>query len=306
MTGTTQRDAKEFAVRKLLTSVFALILLIVIIVVGVFIYIDAIAKSAIERGATYALGVNTSLDSADVQVFQGQVELAKLNVSNPDGYASDHFLDLGTGNMRVTLGSLRQDVVHVPHLRLIGADINLEKKAGAANYQVILDNLKKLQGDQPREGKRFIIDELVIRDVDVHVDLLSAAGLGGADDLTRVTVPIDEVKLEDVGKQDGRGVTIGELSGLVLKAMLASAVEKGAGLIPDDVIGELRGKLTELANLDRLVERIDLGNLEKTARELGLPSDVSKDIGDRAQQELDKAKGKLGDLLGGDEKDEKK
>jgi uncharacterized protein involved in outer membrane biogenesis len=283
--------------RKLFKLFVALIVVIIVGVIAVFFYIDQIAKTAIERGSTYALGVDTKLDSADVGVFSGQLKLKILNVDNPEGFAADHFLNLSGGDMQVTLNSLRQDVVRVPYLRLTGADISLEKKSGQANYRVILDNLKKLQGDQPSEGKRFIIDELVIRDLKVNVDLL---GIKEVAQVTQAMVPkIAEIKLTEVGAKDGRGVTISELSGLVLKAMLASIAEQGSGLIPEDMLGDLRGKLSELADLDKLAQTIDLGDLQKKAEEIGVP----KEITDRAQDELDKAKGKIGDLLGDDRKD---
>ena len=282
--------------RKLLKLVIALFLIVIIGIVGALFYIDAIAKSAIERGSTYALGVNTTLDSADVQILGGQLELTDLNVANPQGFKSDHFLDLAGGDVQVTLNSLRQDLVHVPHLRLTGADLILERTPGTgeANYRIILDNLKKLQGDQPREAKRFIIDELVITDLNVHVNML---GLG---EIADVLVPtIREIKLTEVGAEEGRGVTISELSGLVLKAILAAAVEQGAGRIPDDVIGDLRSKLAELADLDKLAEQVHLGEIQRKAEELGVP----KEITDRAQEELDKAKGKLEGLLNGEPKE---
>jgi hypothetical protein len=276
---------------------FVLVLLVLIVggAAAVYIYLDQIAKTGIERGSRYALGVETTLDSADVQIFRGQLVLRKFHVANPNDFESDHFLNLKGGDVQVTLGSLRQPVVHVPHLKLSGVDVSLEKRAGASNYQVILDNLKRLQGDPNQPGKRFIIDRLVIRDVHVRADVLG--NLPGGE-LAKVSVPIDEVRLKRVGAENQRGVTISELSALIVKAVLASAVEKGAGLIPADIQEELRGKLSELADLDKLLEGVDLGELQKKAEELGLPKDATE----KAKEEIEKQVGGVKDLLGDNKK----
>lgn len=274
--------------KNLVRLLVGLVVVLVVGLVALFIYIDQIAKAGIERGSTYALGVPTTLKRADVHIFGGRLELDVLNVSNPQGFASDHFLDLKSGNVEVTLNSLRQDVVHVPHLKLSGVDVSLEKKAGQSNYRVILDNLKRLQGDPNQPGKRFIIDRLVIKDVTVRVDMLGNVPAG---DLTKASVPIDQVRLKKVGAEGGRGVTISELSGLVVKEILASAVQKGAALIPADIQGELRDKLNELTDFDKLLEGVDLEGL-------GLPEDVTE----KAREELEKGLGGVKDLLGGEKK----
>lgn len=48
-----------------------------------FLFIDSIAKQAIERGGFYALGVETELDSTDIGLFSGQFRLDVLHVANP-------------------------------------------------------------------------------------------------------------------------------------------------------------------------------------------------------------------------------
>ncbi len=47
----------------------------VVLVVAVLLWIDHIAKAGVETGATYALGVNTTVDSVDVGVLTGGVQL---------------------------------------------------------------------------------------------------------------------------------------------------------------------------------------------------------------------------------------
>ena len=119
-----------------------LLVLIITAVAAVGFYLDAIAKGAIERGATYALGVRTTLDDADLRPLSGRLSIGGLKVDNPEGFKGDYFMRLDQGGVAVRLGSLRQEVVDLPHLRLSGLDLNLERVKKEANYNVILENLK--------------------------------------------------------------------------------------------------------------------------------------------------------------------
>jgi hypothetical protein len=284
------------AMKKLIRLVVVLGVLIVVGLVAAYLYIDVLAKTAIERGSTYALGVETKLDSARLRIFQGELAMGGLNVANPQGYSSPHFLKMKTGDVAVTLGSLREDVVQVPTLALAEIDINLEKKAQQSNYQVILDNLKKLESDKPAgaegEGKRYIVNDLQIHKIVLHVDML------GGGDFTKVNVPIDEIRLKNVGSETRRGVLLSELSGVIIKAILAAAADKAGGIIPADITADLKSRLSQLQDLEQIADIEKLGELLKPGADLG--KEVEQ-IGEKAKEDLGKA---IGDLLGGSNKKE--
>jgi len=294
--------------KKLIKLAVFLVVLLIGIVVAAFLYIDVIAKGAIEEGATSALGVKTKLRSANVKIFSGEFAMGDLNVANPETakgqpeFTSEHFLTLGEGGVAVALATLRQDIIELPHLTLANLDINLEKKGGTANYQLIMDNLKKWQGEPPPEAAKYIVRKLNIKNIKVHVDLL------GGGDLTKVDVPIDEIVMADIGS-DGTGVEMGELAGIIVAAVFKAVVEKGGGLIPADLAGELTAGLAQLGDLTKLADIESLGNvvgeLGKAVNLEGVGEKVD-DLGNKAKKELEKATGGLGGmggLLGGDKKD---
>lgn len=289
-----------------------IILLVVVLIIGVvvaFMFINSIARNAVEKGATYALGVPTTLNSADVRVFKGEFDMGGLRVANPTGFDTPHFLTLDDGGVAVSLGSLREDTVELPVLRLTGIDVNLEKKAGKSNYNTITENLKKLSGDakpaaDAPQGKRFIVREIVIRDVLVHVDVLPIGG-----ELTRLHMPIPEITLRDVGSDTEKGVLMSELTGVIIRALFAAIIQKGGDLLPKDLLGDLGNALAGLGDLGKFGitmagEAIGgiggaLGDLGKGAGEIGqgLGEGIGKGIGDLGKG--------IGDLLGGPKKEEK-
>ncbi len=184
--------------KKLIKLVAVLLVLLVLATIAVALYIDTIAKTAIERGATYALGVKTTLGSADVGLLSGTFSMGDLTVANPAGFESPHFTHLQEGGVEVAFGSLREETVELPTLTLSGLDIHLDKSEGKANYDVILENLSRFESgddvEKETDGKKFVINEILIQRIVVHVQLLPIGG-----DLTKLDVPIDEVRLRNVG-----------------------------------------------------------------------------------------------------------
>lgn len=270
--------------RKLIKLFVLLIVLIIGGVVAAYIYVDTIAKAAVEKGSTYALGVQTKLDGASVKVFAGQLVMKGLNVANPAGYQAPHFLTLKKGDVAVTLGTLRQPVIELPHLKLNELDVNLEKKEGKANYQVILDNLKKLEsGAKPKDdaGTRYIIKKLTIKKATVHADTLP---IGGS--LARIDVPLDDILMKDIGADNGKGVTMGELTSILLKAVLTAAITNAGNRLPADLLGDLSGQLAGLKGVGSLLDLENLGSV----KDLGT-------LGDKAKDSVNNA---IGNLLGGD------
>lgn len=262
--------------KKIIKSIAALVVLLVVFVLAVFFYIDTIAKTAIQSGAQYALGVEVTLGSADVGLLSGEFAMQDLKIANPDGFQSPHFLHLENGNTQVTLSSISENTVVLPMLTLAGIDMHLEKKGDKSNYDVIFENLSRFNSEdkpQKEDGKKFIIREVLLKDIVVHVevDLL----LSGE---TKLDLPIDEIRMENVGSDSDGGVLLSELTSVLMKQLMLEIVKRGGGLIPADMLDELGQGLTELDS----VAKVGIDVVEKIG-------DVLKDVG----------KG-IEDLFGGD------
>lgn len=300
----------------LLKLVVVIVVLVLIAVGGLFFYVDAIAKTAIERGGSTALGVPTTVSSTDVGILDGKFSLSGLRVANPPGYDAPDFLRMGGGDVSVSFGSLREDTVRLPTLNLNNLDLSLERTGEGANYDVILANLKRFESADEKPatatdgGKKFIINEIVIRNINVAVDVLPIGG-----DLTRVNVPIEEIRLQDVGSDSDTGVIMGELTSIILKAVFASIVQFGGDLLPTDLLQDLGSGLEQLQDLGAL--GVDVlagagGQLQNVTGELGaavgnIQKGVVEGAAKQAEGALDEvgkaAEGALkgiGDLLGGD------
>lgn len=283
-----------------LVGIVALVVVAVLVAVAA---IDGIARTAIEKGGTYALGAKTGVASVHVGLLSGEFSMNGLTVDNPSGgaFASPHFLTLGKGGVAVTLGTLNKPTVELPSLTLSNLDVNLEKKDGKTNYGAILDHLKQTTGGDSKpaskpaaDEKRFIIHDLDIQNVTVHVDLLGGPAV--LSNATKLTVPIERIQLTDVGKTGtgvaGSGVTMSELSGIVVKAVLAAAAQKGGDIIPADVLSDLQGQLAAFGDLDKLKMNVTAAAKEKV-------EELQKKAADEGKKALDEAADKLKGLIPG-------
>ncbi|MCA9273184.1 MAG: hypothetical protein KDA31_09080 [Phycisphaerales bacterium] len=283
-----------------------LLVLVVLVVVIAFISIDKIAKAGIEKGTNYALAVPTSLESADVGVFDGTFKMQGLKIDNPEGYdSSPFFFNLGSGSVAVSLGSLRSDVVTLPEFKLSDIDVHIDRKGTTSNVHQILDNLKRFESGEPAEpgepktekeaGKKFIVNEIAIKNVQVHAHLLP---LGGEVSTTKLVIP--EIILKDVGTA-GDPVSLAEITNIVMQAILESAAQNN--LLPEEILNDLRSNLDGLNALAENGVEMLTTELDKAAE------DVQDQLQEKADELQDKAKDAINDglnnLLGGN-KDKKK
>lgn len=309
----------------------AVVVLLIVGLVTAYFYLDSIAKAAIERGGAYATGVETEVDSVRLGLFSGRFGMQGFELDNPEGmgFQSDHFLELGEADLAVSIGSLRKDVVVVPRIRLDAIDLNLERRGGKQNFDVILANLEKLSSTEPApeeaEPQQWIVNDLVITNVRV-----TASGEGIVSNNQNITFTIPSIELNGV-KSD----SLAELQGQIVKQVLSAVAQQA----PAQVLGALGAELTSglaqvgelgevtLAQVAAATELIEgAGESAKAATEAlgksieGLSPEAGKAVGGASEkvgevgeqaENVAKDVGKsieqgLGGLLGGKKKEEPK
>ena len=280
---------------KILAVVAVLVIVLVVgLVVALFAGIDGLAKKGIEQGGTYALGVPTTVNSVDVGLTKGTFAMNGLKVADPQGFATPHFLALNDTNVALDLQSIQTDLIRDPSISLADLDVNIARDAKQANFQVILDNLKRLEsgekpppsGDQP--AKKFVIDQIDIRNIKVHVDT------GIASQLTKLDVPIDQITLKDVGS-GGKPVDAAELTSILIKAVLTAVAEKGKGIIPEDLLGDLQSQLAQLKSLESMGVQLS-GDLQKATEQA---KEKVEDVKKEAEKTIEDAKKGIEGLIPG-------
>jgi hypothetical protein len=279
-------------VRKLvLRLVLGVVILLVVLVVAAGLMINGIAKAGIEKGGTYALGVDTRVQSVNLGLLRGRLVLDGLNVANPEGFDTKHLMHTGRFDVELKPASLFGKTVELNHFVLDGLDVNVEQKLGGSNVSKLLDNLKRFESPQDQakqkqpSGKKVAINRILVKDVKAHFTLISGAP---------VTVVIPEMELTDVTSDQPGGVMVSRLVARLVPAILAGVVQQAQGLVPADLLNGLNGQLGGLAQ----AMGGQAGKLIQQAQtELGksLGVDAEK-VGGQVKESLPKG---VTDLLGG-------
>ncbi|TAJ20769.1 MAG: hypothetical protein EPO68_05855 [Planctomycetota bacterium] len=252
----------------------ALRLLLIVVVVLVLLgaaalfFVDSAAAKAIETGGTYALGVPTRVESTSIGLFSGKFGISGLEVDNPKGYDVPRFLKLDGAGTEVGFSKLLGDTIEIERVEIRGVEIDLERKDGKTNYDVILANLQKLSGDskpaaESGSSKQLVIKKLVLSDVKARLGLLPL--------VPATTISLPNLELDNVGTAD-KAATIAQVFERLVAELLASAVKNGGNLIPDDVGKALKQGLAGLKGLGNLgLEGLEGAGkvLEGGAKELG-------------------------------------
>ncbi|MCK4850637.1 MAG: AsmA family protein [Phycisphaerae bacterium] len=271
--------------KKLSRIIASIVVLLILAVVLVVLLIDPIAKSGVEKGAAYALGVETTVDSVDVRLLDGQVIMKHLNIANPEGFDSPRLAHMGRFDIQLDPGSLFSDPVQIRKFELDGLELHIEQKLGGSNVAKIMDNIKRLSKDkEASEGpsKKVNVELVVIKNVQAHFHLLAGPGL---------TVEVPKIELRDLSSEDSGGVA-GQLASQLFPAVLAAVFQQAQGVVPADFLKELDSQVLDLAN--EAAQEV-----EKALEKIGLDEAV-KDAG----KGLEKGLGELGESLFGPKKEQ--
>lgn len=273
----------------LVRVVVGLLLLLLVAGVAAFLFVDSLVVKAVEHGGTHALGVETRLADASIGITSGEFGLSGLAVANPPGFELPSFLELRAANLELPLSTLMEEHITIPALTLEGIVLDLERNASGTNYGLILENLQRFESGEAPEpeegpaepGKKFTLKRLVIRDVRANVNLLPAGG-----ELTKLSLAIPEIVAEDLGND----MTLSQICAVVVKLLVQGAIQAGGGVLPADLLEDLRGRVAGLEDEVRAELEGELKQLEDK---------LQQELGPDAQKALDEARKQVGGQLDG-------
>lgn len=304
-------------------ALIVVLLVVIAAVAGVFM-IDSIATAAVAKGAAFATQTDAECEKVDIQIFGSAATITNLDIKNPDGQFRDQFdsfLKLGSGSAEVSVGSVMSDLVEIPTVELSDIELSLVSKDGKKNYEVILESLKRFQGDAPPKetegGKEYVIKKTTISRITVHYDFDKDPALGALPARGTLEIAFDKpMVIENLGQG---GVPMSQITADLITDILVQVTANMATQLGDQFAGHIKGLSGSL--IDTLGENkftqtlgeLDLGAGAAKLKDLGIDlgagaADLLKGVGEGAgdlgQKATDTIKKGLGGLLGDD--DEKK
>jgi len=246
-----------------------ILILVLIVVIAITFFGDRALKAGIEIAGSEALGVAVTVADVDLSILRGKLGLQNLSIDNPPDYQLKKLLEMTDARIDVGIKSLLSDVVNIEEIKLDGVNVTLEQKGITSNN--IQDILKTISGKEEEKeqqaepsGKKLHIDNLEISNVTVNAKLLPVPGKAST-----MTLTLAPIKMTDLGGDNK--MDIAELSGKILMAIAKGIAEKGAGLLPDDIVGSLNDELKQLGEMSKTL-------LKEGDKILDEGKDLGKDI----------------------------
>jgi len=186
--------------------------------------LDALVVNGVNTYGPKMTQTKVELAAARLSPLSGSGTLTGLTVGNPAGWSNTRAFYLGQVHLEVEPRSLLGDTMVINEILIDQPEFNYETTIVSSNIKDLLKNIEGFtgggggSGQQPvaKDGKprKFIVKKFRFTNGKARVEL------GGS--ILDVTLP--PISLDDVGVAEG-GITADQLSGVLMRKVLASVVE---------------------------------------------------------------------------------
>ncbi|MGH7829446.1 MAG: hypothetical protein ACREP8_04655 [Candidatus Binatia bacterium] len=187
------------------------LIVLVVIAVSLFLYssLDSLIKAAVEKYGSEVTQTEVRLDKAAVSVASGAGDLRGLSVGNPSGFRSPTIFRLGEISLALNVGTVTSDTVVIKEIVVLAPEVMYEIGLQGSNIDALKRNInaytatgktevKTTSKPEDGEGRKFIIENLYIRNGTVHMS-------SAFHDKT-LSAPLPTLHLTNIGKQKGGAV----------------------------------------------------------------------------------------------------
>jgi hypothetical protein len=219
------------------------LVLLVLGIGAVWIFFDPLVSSAIEKGATYATGVETKCASVSASPVAGKFGLQGLTLANPPGFRNEPFVSLGSAHAAWQNGTLMSDTIQMDEFVVENVSVNLERTGDGTNYGKILDHLATVTGGggkepekkEPASGKKtLVIKKIEIKNVHAGLHLSGVPIASGS-----MSVDVPSIVIQDFRSDGSTTEIVAKLTKELIQSILQSVLSAAKGIFPDDIVKDL-------------------------------------------------------------------
>ncbi len=215
---------------KIVSGLLAAIV-IVVVVAGFYMAnnMNGLVKDAVENVGSQVLKTQVTLESVNIQLFQGKASILGLTIANPKGFDQPYVFKMDEVALDLDLASLMDSVVNVKAVTIDGARVIAEQKGLGTNLQALMKNLESSSdsNNEPvaSEDSGSSSPEILIK-VGLFQFLNSSTSLV-SEKWGEKEVSIPDIELAELGGE--KGLPPQQLAETVLKPVLKQlnkAIEK--------------------------------------------------------------------------------
>jgi uncharacterized protein involved in outer membrane biogenesis len=256
--------------------ILAVVLILVMGLVVLYLNLNRIVRSTVEKQSTASLNLKTELESANVSLFGGQVGLRNFKLDSPAGFKAPNMMSLGGIDVGVKLSELRDDPLRVNQITITDPKMVIEMSGTKFNIKQFIDTLPPSEG----ETMKLIINNLKVEGAQVVfrpdvAALSSLPGVGknleGLKEEYVLSIPTLEMQNIGTGEGNENGAEIKEIVTLLVTQLSAKAAESEQ--LPPELRNVLNLNVSELTKM----AKAKLG--EELNKQLGkINEDLSKKL----------------------------
>lgn len=279
----------------IIISIIAAVLLL--LVIALYLSLDAIVKYAIRTEGSSLMGVATSAESVDLGIFRESTTITGLSIANPEGFKRTYMLEVEDFYIGANLTKFLSSDIQIPLVKLKKMTFDLEQIGDRLNVTEVVNNVAKDVASQDDSDASSSVN-LNIQRLEIDDITLTAEGkivnvAGGS-----LTAHIPKIALADIGTESDSDQIIGQLVGVMMKILVQHIAKNPIKGLSGLAISQISASVESIPGL----KQIGLGKPISDAIQ-GIGSGASKAIGG-----IGNAISGIGDAITGkrDSKEDKK
>jgi hypothetical protein len=204
---------------------------VVVLIIGMYLAIDLIARNVIDSQGTDVLGVTTTVESVHLGVFTQNTTLGGLTIANPKGYARPNFIEVKSAEIEASVGVMLSSDIDIPLVHVTGLSVDLEQVNQKLNASEIVENVaaNTASPDDTAKPITFNVQKLIVEDIQLTASG-SIVNLAGGN----LDTKIPRLELHNLGtKSDGDQLSeqlVSLLLGVLMKHIAENPIHGLSGI----------------------------------------------------------------------------
>jgi hypothetical protein len=274
-----------------------IIVAILVLVLGGFMFIDAIAASVLRSQGTSLLGVQTNVSSIRLGLLTQETSLTGLSIANPKGFGKPEFVHIDKMDIAASVGTMLSSTIDIPTVTIDGLALDLEQIDDRLNATVIVDHVTKATAsadgtaDSNADPVHLTIGELSITNIKLTASGSIVNIAGG-----RLDTTIPSITIQNVGTKTEGGDIAGQAISLALSILMKHIMDNPVQGLSGAAVGSVATALEAIPGLRTLGVGKALLDVNRTLNDgVSKARQGLKDVGGSLT-------GGLSDLIGGGKK----
>jgi hypothetical protein len=232
--------------------ILGLISVMVAAFVGISLYLNAIVVNAVETFGSKYLGVNVTLDDADISLLSGHIALNGLVVGSPKGFQASHTFHFDEVRVALDMGSLASNVVKVYTITITRPHVVYEVGPNGTNIKAIQAHVAQQEhsAEKPVSQNKSVdskVDGKPVKRVEIDKVTISDGVVESSIAVINASVKLPDITLTNIGK-DGQEMSFVEVTTLVVKTVVKQITRLNLKNLLDMTAGQLENVVGGVIN----------------------------------------------------------